>query len=649
MQEQYEEFFKGLNKSTIMCETDMKGNITFVNDNFCEITGYTEQELLGENHRLLSSHYHTKEFFVEMWTTISNGSIWKGEVCNRRKDGSLYWVSSTIIPIINSATNKIEKYISIRFDVTAQKNREFNMNNMQNELSLTQKELADYKVAFDQHAIVAMTTVNGDITYVNKKFCEISGYHSEELLGQNHRLLNSGTHATEFFVDMYHDIANGKIWHGEICNRRKNGELYWVKTTIVPFLNQKNKPVSYISIRTDVTERKKDAEKLQSALRKSELATQSKTQFLATMSHEIRTPLNGVIGMATLLTDTKLDDEQKEYVKIIAKSSNLLLALINDILDITKIESEHVELENEIFSVTETIDSCLNVFETQAKQKNIGVTKHYSSDIPRYVFGDTTRLQQIIFNLLGNALKFTHQGSIDFSLKVNSKDTHKVVLQGCVSDTGIGIPADKFDKLFKIFSQADSSTTRKYGGTGLGLAICGKLLELMSGEIWVESEEGKGSKFFFTWTAPLAEKEEPRASEISVKNDSNSSLSILIAEDDPINQKVLALLLKRLGFPNVTTVSNGLECVEIFREQNFDLVFMDFHMPKMDGLNATKVIRQLKLLKQPYIVALTGNVFTESVQQCYDVGMNNFLSKPLNIEELKKIMNMLSSVIQQYI
>jgi PAS domain S-box-containing protein len=507
-------------------------------------------------------------------------------------------------------------------------------------LKLTQKQLVDYKFAFDQHAIVAITNPNGDITFSNQKFCDISGYELEELLGKNHRVLNSGTHPKAFFVEMYQEIVNGKIWHGEICNRRKNDELYWVKTTIVPFLNNQNKVTSYISIRTDITERKKDAEKLKVALRKAELATESKTQFLATMSHEIRTPLNGVIGMATLLSDTNLDDDQKEYVQIIEKSSQILLSIINNILDLTKIESEQVELESLTLDVMETFNNCLNIFDIQAKQKGIELTKNYSNDIPQYLLGDVTRLQQIVFNLLGNALKFTSQGFIDFSLIVKSKKDKEIILQGCVSDSGIGIPKNKLNQLFKPFSQADSSTTRKYGGTGLGLAICEKLLKLMGGEIWVESEEGKGSKFFFTWTAQLVTVETEPVLE-SIEEDSHSALSILVVDDNSINQKVLTLLLKRLNFKNVSIANDGLECVEMFKNRNFDLVFMDLQMPNIDGLNATKIIRSLKLSKQPYIIALTGNVFVEDIKECYESGMDNFLSKPLDLETLKTVMNSL--------
>jgi diguanylate cyclase (GGDEF)-like protein/PAS domain S-box-containing protein len=260
MQKQYENFFVALNKVAIISEADVDGNITLVNDHFCEITGYKRDELLGKNHRILNSGFHPKSFFIAMWQTISNRQVWTGEIRNRAKNGSFYWVNSTIIPVVDELTGDIEKYISVRFDITEQKELETELSSIQEKLGSIQDELKYYKFALDQHAIVAITDVQGKIIFANKKFCTVSGYSRDELLGQNHRLLNSGTHSKEFFKEMYQNIAKGKTWHGEICNRAKDGSLYWVLTSIVPFLDNQGKPVRYIAIRTDITQRKKDEE-----------------------------------------------------------------------------------------------------------------------------------------------------------------------------------------------------------------------------------------------------------------------------------------------------------------------------------------------------------------------------------------------------
>jgi diguanylate cyclase (GGDEF)-like protein/PAS domain S-box-containing protein len=258
MQKQYENFFVALNKVTIISETDVDGNITLVNDKFCDTTGYERDELLGINHSILNSGFHPKSFFILMLQTIGSGQIWTGEICNRAKDGSLYWTNSTIIPVVDELTGDIKKYISVQFDITEQKKLEIELSSVQEKLESIKDELKYYKFALDQHAIVAITDVQGKIIFANQKFCTVSGYSREELLGQNHRILNSGTHSKEFFKEMYQNIARGKTWHGEICNRAKDGSLYWVLTSIIPFLDHYGKPIRYIAIRTDITQRKKD-------------------------------------------------------------------------------------------------------------------------------------------------------------------------------------------------------------------------------------------------------------------------------------------------------------------------------------------------------------------------------------------------------
>lgn len=244
-----------LDQHAIVATTDVQGTITYVNDKFCAISKYSRQELVGQNHRILNSGHHSREFFQRMYSPIANGRVWRGEICNRAKDGSLYWVDTTIVPFLG-ANGKPRQYVAIRADITERKRAEEALKISLADSEAVVKELADLKFALDQHSIVAVTDVQGTITYVNEKFCAISKYSKEELLGQNHRILNSGHHPLEFFQTMYNTIANGRVWHDEICNRAKGGALYWVDTTIVPFIGADGKPRQYVAIRTDITERK---------------------------------------------------------------------------------------------------------------------------------------------------------------------------------------------------------------------------------------------------------------------------------------------------------------------------------------------------------------------------------------------------------
>jgi two-component system, sensor histidine kinase len=386
-------------------------------------------------------------------------------------------------------------------------------------------------------------------------------------------------------------------------------------------------------------------EELKAALVKAEAATRAKTEFLATISHEIRTPLNGVIGMASILTATQLDDEQKEYIYVIDNCGKTLLSLINDILDLTKIESGNLELEECSLALKNELDNCLKMFEMQATQKGIQLSKNFAANLPFHVLGDVTRLKQIVINLLNNAMKFTDHGKVLLDAQVVNQATNAITLKISVTDTGIGIPKDKMGYLFQPFSQVDSSTTRKYGGTGLGLAICAKLVDLMGGEIGVESEFGKGTTFFFTLTAKLAEQK--KIADVDDIQEQSKAISILIVEDNRINQKVLEINLNKFGFTNITIANDGMECVQLFNDQNFDVIFMDMQMPKLDGLDATKIIRSLDLDKQPYIIALTANAFQDDVELCKSVGMNHFLAKPLNVDLLKETLESFATIIAE--
>lgn len=496
-----------------------------------------------------------------------------------------------------------------------------------------QKETDFYRMALDKAAIVATTDRNGIITYVNEMFCEISGYSREELIGANHRILNSGQMPGDFFKDMWKSISSGLIWRDEICNRAKDGTLYWVDTTIVPQFDEQGNIYQFAAIRNEITQRKKlEAELLDANIAAME-ASKAKSDFLANVSHEIRTPMNGIIGMCNLILADGLESRIAEKVTIIKQSSNTLLHLINNILDFSKIEADKIELENESFRIKDCANEVLNILSPLAIQKGVRLSYHQNNDVPEIVAGDKTRLLQVLLNLAGNGLKFTHSGKVEIYSSVIRLHENKYELQFDIKDTGIGIPPDAIKRLFSSFSQVDASTTRMYGGSGLGLAISKGLCEKMGGIIWVTSEENKGSVFSFTMKIFKADSvQEDKELVLSKEFAETYPQSILIAEDNKTNQIVLCGILERLGYsPDIA--SDGFQVLEKISAKKYDLIFMDFHMPGLDGLETTRQIRKRGVF-HVRIVAVTANALNEKFEECMEAGMNGVLLKPIVISEL---------------
>ena len=369
------------------------------------------------------------------------------------------------------------------------------------------QSLNELKFALDQHSIVAVTDLQGTITYVNAKFEEISGYDADELLGQNHRILNSGTHDEEFWRNMFLTVSQGKPWRAEVCNRAKNGSLYWVDTTIVAFMRQ-GKPKNYIAIRTDITMGKLAEQQLIEAKDSAEAGARAKSEFLASMSHEIRTPMNGVLGMLNLLKRTQLNQEQRRQADLAYSSAESLLTIINDILDFSKIEAGKLDLEEMDFDLVAEISEFADTIAPRIQEKGLEFVLDLSGIDRNWVRGDPGRLRQVLINLVGNAVKFTSQGEIVLKAQLLQSYRGRLKLECSVRDTGIGIASDKLDALFESFSQVDASTTRKYGGTGLGLTIVKQLCELMEGTVWVSSEKGQGSEFSFSIFLSASEHEQ---------------------------------------------------------------------------------------------------------------------------------------------
>jgi PAS domain S-box-containing protein len=511
------------------------------------------------------------------------------------------------------------------------------------------KDLANQKFALDQHGIVSVADLNGSISYVNDKFCEISGYSRAELIGQNHRVTRSDAHAREFFAELWRTISLGKVWHGQIQNRKKNGSFYWLDSTIVPLVGADGRVQQYIGIRTDITAIKELEQSLQEATARAQAANKAKSEFLANMSHEIRTPMNGVIGMTELALDTQLDADQRSYLSNVKNSAQSLMVILNDILDFSKIEAGRLDMESVPFDLRQLMLTTLAGIQIRAARKGFKFECDLPADLSAAVVGDPGRLRQVLTNLCDNAIKFTQQGGVTVRALSTDLGAQGYEVQVSVSDTGLGIAPAKQQLIFAAFSQADASTTRQFGGTGLGLTISARLVELMGGRIWVESVEGQGSTFHFTVRLGRAAPSVGAAEGRAVPGDaivtagpeqrkSERQLRVLLVEDHAVNQLLATTLLKKWGH-TVVLAENGQRAVELFPTAAWDIVLMDMQMPVMGGLEATALIRAQESASQHVpIIAVTANARSSDREACVQAGMDDHLSKPINAAALQALL-----------
>ncbi|WP_341273907.1 PAS domain S-box protein [Clostridium saccharobutylicum] len=598
---------------------DIEGNIIDANQSALRAYGYTYEEILKLNIRdLRAEGIITRELMDKCY---KYGIFY--ETLHKYRDGNTFPVEISAKGA-NIAGKRV--IISIIRDITERK---------QIETTIREREEKYRNIFNNANDAIYVYEINNDFKYekfieVNDVACTYLGYTKDELLNMSFYDING--EKTKEIIDEKVDIVrrNGKGIF-ETCHRTKENRIIPVEVNVHTF-NQNGKRVALAIVR-DITQRKMVESSLKLAKKSAEIANKTKSEFLANMSHEIRTPINGIIGMVDLTLATELGNEQKENLMIVKSCANSLLRVINDILDFSKIEARKLVIENINFDIKSLIAETIKVHSPGAIAKDIELNYAFSSITPQYVIGDPSRLQQILNNLISNAIKFTDRGEVWVKVKQIKSKNDEVYLKFSVEDTGIGISEDNIGMLFKSFSQLDGSITRKFGGTGLGLAISKQLSEMMGGKLWVESKKGLGSNFYFTLKFDIGEKIKPQSKEkIQFQPTNIHTLhNILLTEDDEVNQMVITRMLRERGY-FVDIANNGLEALEMCKKKLYDVILMDIQMPVMDGIEATKIIKEIN--KSIPIIAITAYALKGDGKKFLSQGMDGYISKPINAEEL---------------
>ncbi len=757
-----------LDEHAIVTVTDTAGVILYANDKFCETSGYSREELVGANHRLVKSGVHPPGFYQTMWDTIRVGKVWHGELCNRAKDGHLYWLAATLVPIEGELGEPVA-YIAIRTDISERKQMEEDLRESREQLRIAldasqmgfwdwnttldrtyfsdqwlamlgyrhgdledksdswsslvhpddlgqaqetyrrhaQGELPAYKVElrmrhrdgswrwlFSSGQITAWNA-RGEVTRVMGIDTDISERKTAELALQLSKdrydeltaripvgvytatIDTVGRIALEYVSErtlqlLALDPGDESLFQAGILSRLHSEDLgsfleavaratqslglfewqgrVWIGESIRWFRLESavtampEGGTRWNGILLDITDRKEAEQAVREARDLAVAASQAKSEFLANMSHEIRTPMNGVLGMVGLLLDSRLDDQQRHYAELARLSGQALMALINDILDLSKVEAGKLELDEEAFDLQGLLEEVGTTMATKAREKGLRFELALDPETPRVLWGDARRLRQVLVNLVGNALKFTDAGQVTVQGSSQRVNEANVLVRFAVRDTGIGIPEQQLGKLFQSFSQVDASTTRRAGGTGLGLAISKQLADLLGGEIGVTSVEGQGSEFWFTALlrerSLVAEEAPVREEETAIGLRDFQGASLLLVEDNLVNRELALAILEQWNL-RVRVACNGMEALQALREGDYDLVLMDIQMPKLDGLEATTTLRNpLSGVRNPHVVvvALTAHAMAEDRQLCLDAGMDDYLTKPLEPRALLTVL-----------
>ncbi len=621
-----------LDQHAIVSITGRDGKIVYANEHFCQASGYSRDEVAAQSHRLVDSGQHPREYFGQLWATITSGRVWRGEICNRRRNGELFWVDATIVPLSGEG-GQPSQFIAISTEVTGRKRVE--------------AELAAQRAFFERISETLgeglyVQDAQGHCTYLNAEGERLLGWSRTELIGKNVRqIVQPGAPALPEGGAVPGPDSPGqpdppKAPRDDGIFTRRDGSTFPVVLVSKPLRAADGHPDGRVVAFQDISARKEAEAAILRAKEAAELANRIKSDFLANMSHEIRTPMNGIIGMTDLALDTELTEEQREYLGLVKASAASLLQIVNDILDFSKIEAGRMEVERIEFSLDRMLRETVKSLAFRAHQKQLELLLHVDPAVPDRVMGDPGRLRQVIVNLVGNAVKFTESGEIEVAVTlVGDASASPSRVRFAVRDTGIGIPPDKLQTVFESFSQADTSTTRHYGGTGLGLSISSRLVDLMGGRILLDSEPGRGSTFCFTLLMPARPREPLALRRGGVRLD---GMPVLVSDDNATNRHLLEQMLSQWKM-RPTVVASGSEALAELTQaaaagRPYGLAILDLQMPGMDGFEVVARARQAHGSLDTKVVMLTSEGQRGHGARCRELGVSSYLMKPVAQSEM---------------